>query len=256
MASSDSDDFDADALDRELRADGAVVAAEKMAAEKTTKKKKKQPALALVSSSWASAPMERPEKRLRPEGDGGTSAAPRAAPPPPPRGDADAATTLYIGNLCAGVPEALLHQVVSEALGGDEAAVTSCRVVSKEGRCFAFVDFCDATKLRRALSKLDGSDFRGQQLSVTVAKPRQDPNQPKPRGGLDKELLASHVDKTNRDRVDAQVRECKIARAKFVSEEQPRLKAAAVAARKAGHFGHGFSADGRPKLHSGYKDMI
>lgn len=36
----------------------------------------------------------------------------------------------------------------------------------------------------------------------------------------------------------------------------PRVAAERDAARAAGHFGHGFGADGRPRVHSGYRDFL
>ena len=68
--------------------------------------------------------------------------------------------------------------------------------------------------------------------------------------------MAQHVDKREREKLDAQAKKRREEREAYERENGPRLRAEAAAARAGGHFGHGFGADGRPKLHSGYKDML
>ena len=40
------------------------------------------------------------------------------------------------------------------------------------------------------------------------------------------------------------------------SLSKAKEEAEKAAAKAQGHFGHGFGSDGRPRLHSGYKDML
>ena len=61
-----------------------------------------------------------------------------------------------------------------------------------------------------------------------------------------------HVDRRNSEAREASLREKARDRAAFETELRPKLEARRKAALAAGHFGHGFAKDGRPKLHSGY----
>ena len=185
------------------------------------------------------------------------AAAPPRRPIPPPSGPDTAPSSLHVSRLPRGATAALLRQFCAEISGGDEGAVVDVRLVEKPERPpFAFVEARDAPTSRRLLGALDGARWLGATLDANFARPRRTPGDPKPRVGLDYEVLAAHVDAENRRRADARAAARREERAAWEKEHGPRVAAEKAAARAAGHFGHGLGRDGRPKLHSGYRDML
>ena len=146
----------------------------------------------------------------------------------------------------------MLRQHCVETLDDDESTVTDCRVVEKARR-FAFVECKDAQTARRLLDKLDGETWFGERLVVNTARPRTSRAEDR-REAYEK--LAEHVEKREQAKVEARAKKRQAERDVWEKEHGPRVRAEKAAARSQGHFGHGFGADGRPRLHSGYKDML
>ena len=223
---------------------------------------KRARATAAVAAAWrGSQPLERPEPKRRrsappaddapaPAPDRPTAAAAEGAAPPP-------TTTARVANLPARATAALVEAHCGEVLG-DDAAVVDARLVARPPRPpFAFVECRDAGACRRLVAALDDRPWlESPRLVANFARPRRRPGDPKPRRGLDYEVLAAHVDRVERERVETRARERREARDAWRAEHGDRADAAKAAHRRAGHFGHGFGPDGRPKLHSGYKDML
>ena len=213
---------------------------------------KRRRAVDAVAASWVgSRPLEETTRRPRasPKVKPPQASAPR--PSAPPAVD-DGVDTLHVANLPARATAGLLRQHCVETLGDDEANVTDCRVVEKARR-FAFVECRDAATARRLLDKLDGSSWFGERLVVNAARPRTSRAEDR-REAYEK--LAEHVEKREQAKVEARAKKRQSERAAWEKEHGPRVRAEKAAARAGGHFGHGFGADGRPRLHSGYKDML
>ena len=210
---------------------------------------KRQRAVDAVAASWVgSRPLEETMRRPR-------SAAPREKPPPPaPRPSApdDGVDTLHVANLPTRATAGLLRQHCVETLGDDEANVTDCRVVEKARR-FAFVQLKDPATARQLLDKLDGDTWFGERLVVNAARPRTSRAEDRREAY---ERLAEHVEKREQAKIEARAKKRQSERDAWEREHGPRVRAEKAAAKAQGHFGHGFGADGRPRLHSGYKDML
>ena len=214
--------------------------------------KRHKSAVDAVAASWVgSRPLE--ETTLRPR-----SAAPREkkppaqAPAPQPSAPDDGVDTLHVANLPTRATAGLLRQHCVETLGDDEANVTDCRVVEKARR-FAFVECKDPGTARRLLDKLDGETWFGERLIVNAARPRTSRAEDR-REAYEK--LAEHVEKREQAKIEARAKKRQSEREAWEKEHGPRVRAEKAAAKAQGHFGHGFGSDGRPRLHSGYKDML
>jgi len=214
-------------------------------------KRHKKSAVDAVAASWVgSRPLEETTRRPR-------SAAPREKPPTPavaPRHSTpdDGVDTLHVANLPMRATAGLLRQHCVETLGDDDANVTDCRVVEKARR-FAFVQLKDPATARRLLDKLDGDPWFGERLVVNAARPRTSRAEDR-REAYEK--LAEHVEKREQAKIEARAKKRQAERDAWEKEHGPRVRAEKAAAKAQGHFGHGFGSDGRPRLHSGYKDML
>jgi len=216
-------------------------------------KRQRSSAVDAVAASWrGSRPLEETERR--------PSAIPKEKPKAPvprrpvvPAAVDDGVDTLYVANLPMRATVGLLRQHCVETLGDDDAGVTDCRVVEKARR-FAFVECKNAATARRLLDALDGEAWLGTRLVANVARPRnRDPAEDR-REAYEK--LADHVEKREKAKTDAYAKKQQSERAQWEKEHGPRVRAEQAAAKAAGHFGHGFGSDGRPRLHSGYADML
>ena len=213
---------------------------------------KRRRAVDAVAASWiGSRPLEESMRRPR--------ASPKVKPPqaPAPLPSAPAAVddgvdTLHVANLPTRATAGLLRQHCVETLGDDEANVTDCRVVEKARR-FAFVECKSPATARRLLDELDGSSWFGERLVVNAARPRTSRAEDR-REAYEK--LAEHVEKREQAKIEARAKKRQSERDAWEKEHGPRVRAEKAAARSQGHFGHGFGSDGRPRLHSGYKDML
>ena len=213
--------------------------------------KRHKSAVDAVAASWVgSRPLEETTRRPR-------SAAPKEKPPataPAPRPSApdDGVDTLHVANLPTRATAGLLRQHCVETLDDDESAVTDCRVVEKARR-FAFVQLKDPATARQLLDKLDGVTWLGERLVVNPAPPRTSRAEDR-REAYEK--LAEHVEKREQAKVEARAKKRQAERDAWEKEHGPRVRAEKAAAKAQGHFGHGSGSDGRPRLHSGYKDML
>ena len=213
---------------------------------------KRRRAVDAVAASWVgSRPLEESMRRPRAAAPREKPSAPPAAAPWPSAPD-DGVDTLHVANLPTRATAGLLRQHCVETLGDDEANVTDCRVVEKARR-FAFVECRDPATARRLLDKLDGETWLGERLVVNAARPRTSRAEDR-REAYEK--LAEHVEKREQAKVEARAKKRQSERDAWEKEHGPRVRAEKAAARSQGHFGHGFGSDGRPRLHSGYKDML
>ena len=213
--------------------------------------KRHKSAVDAVAASWVgSRPLE--ETTRRPRGAAPKEKPPATAPAPRPSTPDDGVDTLHVANLPTRATAGLLRQHCVETLGDDEAAVTDCRVVEKARR-FAFVECKSPATARRLLDELDGSSWFGERLIVNTARPRTSRAEDR-REAYEK--LAEHVEKREQAKIAARAQKRQSERDAWEKEHGPRVRAEKAAAKAQGHFGHGFGADGRPRLHSGYKDML
>ena len=211
---------------------------------------KRQRAVDAVAASWVgSRPLEETTRRPR---DRPKERPPAAAPAPQPSAPDDGVDTLHVANLPTRATAGLLRQHCVETLGDDEANVTDCRVVEKARR-FAFVQLKDPATARQLLDKLDGDTWFGERLVVNAARPRTSRAEDR-REAYEK--LAEHVEKREQAKIEARAKKRQSERDVWEKEHGPRVRAEKAAAKAQGHFGHGFGSDGRPRLHSGYKDML
>ncbi len=85
---------------------------------------------------------------------------------------------IYVGNIPRGVTENELRELF-QAFG----EITSASVIkdkfSGESRGFGFVEMPNKEEAQKALTALNGKDFKGRPLTVNEARPRTD----KPRTG-------------------------------------------------------------------------
>ena len=213
-------------------------------------KRHKKSAVDAVAASWVgSRPLEETTRRPR---DRPKEKPPAPTPAPRPSVPDDGVDTLHVANLPTRATAGLLRQHCVETLGDDEAAVTDCRVVEKARR-FAFVECKDPATARRLLDELDGSSWFGERLVVNPARARTSRAEDR-REAYEK--LAEHVEKREQAKVEARAKNRQAERDAWEKEHGPRVRAEKAAAKAQGHFGHGFGSDGRPRLHSGYKDML
>ena len=217
-------------------------------------KRHKKSAVDAVAASWVgSRPLEEATRRprARPKDKPPAAPAPASRPSAPAAVD-DGVDTLHVANLPTRATAGLLRQHCVETLDDDEAAVTDCRVVEKARR-FAFVECKDAQTARRLLDKLDGETWLGERLVVNAARPRTSRAEDRREAY---ERLAEHVEKREQAKIEARAKKRQSERDAWEREHGPRVRAEKAAAKAQGHFGHGFGSDGRPLLHSGYKDML
>ena len=212
---------------------------------------KRHRAVDAVAASWVgSRPLE--ESTRRPPRASPKVKPPAQAPAPRPSAPDDGVDTLHVANLPTRATAGLLRQHCVETLGDDEANVTDCRVVEKARR-FAFVECKSPATARRLLDELDGSSWFGERLVVNAARPRTSRAEDR-REAYEK--LAEHVEKREQAKIEARAKKRQAERDAWEKEHGPRVRAEKAAAKAQGHFGHGFGSDGRPRLHSGYKDML
>ena len=213
---------------------------------------KRRRAVDAVAASWVgSRPLEESTRRPRASPKVKPPQAPAQRPSAPVAVD-DGVDTLHVANLPTRATAGLLRQHCVETLGDDEANVTDCRVVEKARR-FAFVECKDPGMARRLLDKLDGDTWFGERLVVNAARPRTSRAEDR-REAYEK--LAEHVEKREQAKIAARAKKRQSERDAWEREHGPRVRAEKAAAKAQGHFGHGFGSDGRPRLHSGYKDML
>jgi RNA recognition motif-containing protein len=85
---------------------------------------------------------------------------------------------IYVGNIPRGVTENELRELF-QAFGEISSASVIKDKFSGESRGFGFVEMPNKEEAQKALSALNGKDFKGRPLTVNEARPRTD----KPRTG-------------------------------------------------------------------------
>ena len=82
-------------------------------------------------------------------------------------------TRLFVGNLSYQTGENDLQDYFAQA-----GAVTSVNLMldktTGKSRGFAFVEFADADAAQRAIEQLHNKEFQGRQLTINVARPREE----------------------------------------------------------------------------------
>ena len=79
---------------------------------------------------------------------------------------------LYVGNLAYSVTNDDLRELFSQAGAVDTVAVISDKF-SGQSKGFGFVEMTNDADAAKAISTLDGTEFKGRNLKVNEAKPRE-----------------------------------------------------------------------------------
>ena len=91
------------------------------------------------------------------------------------------ASRLFVGNLSYRTLENDLQDYFSQA-----GVVTSCNLMldkfTGKSRGFAFVEYGSAEEANKAVEMFHNKDFQGRQLTVNIARPRED-RPARPAGG-------------------------------------------------------------------------
>ena len=87
-------------------------------------------------------------------------------------------TKLFVGGLPYSVNDQKLNEMLS-AFGQVMSAVVIMDKFTSQSKGFGFVEMSSDEDAKKAITALDGSDFEGRRLGVSVAKPRED----RPRDG-------------------------------------------------------------------------
>lgn len=80
---------------------------------------------------------------------------------------------LYVGNLTFHATENDLSDFFSQAGDVRETAIITDKLTGKS-RGFGFVTMADEAGAQAACERFDNSDFQGRNLTVNIAKPRED----------------------------------------------------------------------------------
>ena len=80
---------------------------------------------------------------------------------------------IYAGNLLRNLSEDELRQVF-ESYGTVQTAAIIKDKISGESRGFGFVEMPNADEATKAITGLNGRDFKGRAMTVNAAKPRTD----------------------------------------------------------------------------------
>ena len=79
---------------------------------------------------------------------------------------------LYVGNLAYSVTDQDLKDLFSQSGAVESAAVISDKF-SGQSKGFGFVEMGDVAGADAAIKSLDGSEFKGRNIKVNEAKPRE-----------------------------------------------------------------------------------
>jgi RNA recognition motif-containing protein len=88
------------------------------------------------------------------------------------RGGPKVAKKLYVGNLAYAVTDEDLRNLFSQSGTVESVAVISDKF-SGQSKGFGFVEMADASGADAAIKTLDGTEFKGRNLKVNEAKPRE-----------------------------------------------------------------------------------
>ena len=89
---------------------------------------------------------------------------------------------LYVGNLPYSVTNEDLRDLFSQSGTVESASVVSDKF-SGQSKGFGFVEMADAGEAAAAIQTLDGTEFKGRNIKVNEAKPREAGGGGGPRGG-------------------------------------------------------------------------
>jgi RNA recognition motif-containing protein len=89
---------------------------------------------------------------------------------------------LYVGNLAYSVTNEDLKDLFSQSGTVESVAVVSDKF-SGQSKGFGFVEMADAGEAAAAIQSLDGTEFKGRNIKVNEAKPREAGGGGGPRGG-------------------------------------------------------------------------
>ena len=92
------------------------------------------------------------------------------------------AKKLYVGNLAYAVTDQDLKDLFSQSGTVESVAVISDKF-SGQSKGFGFVEMADAGEAAAAIQSLDGTEFKGRNIKVNEAKPREAGGGGGPRGG-------------------------------------------------------------------------
>ena len=92
------------------------------------------------------------------------------------------AKKLYVGNLAYSVTNEDLKDLFSQSGTVESVAVVSDKF-SGQSKGFGFVEMADAGEAAAAIQSLDGTEFKGRNIKVNEAKPREGGGGGGPRGG-------------------------------------------------------------------------
>lgn len=87
-------------------------------------------------------------------------------------------TKLFVGGLPYSVNDQKLNEMFT-AYGQVMSAVVIMDKFTNQSKGFGFVEMANDADAQKAIKALDGSDYEGRRLGVSVAKPRED----RPRDG-------------------------------------------------------------------------
>jgi len=89
---------------------------------------------------------------------------------------------LYVGNLAYSVTNEDLKDLFSQSGTVESVAVISDKF-SGQSKGFGFVEMSEASGADAAIKTLDGTEFKGRNIKVNEAKPREGGGGGGPRGG-------------------------------------------------------------------------
>mmetsp|Transcript_68343 Transcript_68343/g.154602 ORF Transcript_68343/g.154602 Transcript_68343/m.154602 type:complete len:268 (+) Transcript_68343:130-933(+) len=182
--------------------------------------------------------------------------------------------TLYLSGIPPHAAKCHVEAWVLEAV--EEAPqIVEVRLVESKGegagakakaaghRGFGFVELANEGAARRVLA-LDGQDLCGASVSVKPARPKK--GAPAGQDGLGTgrrfgqisyTALAEQVEKNNKAAVLEKIKKGERDREEYLRHQEKKREEErqilAAGGTLPGGLGHGFAANGRPKLHSGYK---
>jgi len=90
---------------------------------------------------------------------------------------------IFVGNLHTDVTEEELKQLFAE-YGEIQSYKIIRDMYSGDSRGFGFVEFNNKSEAIKAIQELDGKEYKGKNLKVNEARPREDKNKRRGGGGF------------------------------------------------------------------------
>ena len=82
-------------------------------------------------------------------------------------------TKLFVGGLPYSIDNNKLNEMLA-TFGEVVSAIVIMDKFTNQSKGFGFVEMANDADAQKAISALDGTDFEGRRLGVSVAKPRED----------------------------------------------------------------------------------